>query len=78
MAKLSGGVAVIKVAAATESELKDAKHRVEDSFVRYPPRRLKKASCPGGVGLLNARLHWIKSKLPVTKRSGWISLPQGC
>ena len=32
LAKLSGGVAVIKVGAATESELKEIKHRVEDAL----------------------------------------------
>ena len=32
LAKLSGGVAVIKVGAATETELKEKKHRVEDAL----------------------------------------------
>ena len=32
LAKLSGGVAVIKVGAATETELKEKKHRIEDAL----------------------------------------------
>ena len=38
LAKLSGGVAVIKVGAATEVELKEKKHRVEDALSRHPRR----------------------------------------
>ena len=36
LAKLSGGVAVIKVGAATEVELKEKKHRIEDALSRHP------------------------------------------
>ena len=45
LAKLSGGVAIIRVGAATETELKEKKHRVEDAF---PLRALlwKKALSP--------------------------------
>jgi chaperonin GroEL len=45
LAKLAGGVALIKVGAATEVELKEKKHRIEDavSATRRPSRR---ASCP--------------------------------
>ena len=39
LAKLSGGVAVIKIGAATETELKEKKHRVEDALERHPCRR---------------------------------------
>jgi chaperonin GroEL len=42
LAKLSGGVAIIRVGAATETELKEKKHRVEDAL---PAQRSKKASC---------------------------------
>ena len=44
LAKLSGGVAVVKVGAATETEMKEKKHRVEDALqaTRAPSRR---ASC---------------------------------
>ena len=39
LAKLSGGVAVIKVGAATEVELKEKKHRIEDAVSRDPRGR---------------------------------------
>jgi chaperonin GroEL len=41
LAKLAGGVAVIKVGAATEVELKERKHRIEDAVAtrRRPSRR---------------------------------------
>ncbi len=39
LAKLAGGVAVIKVGAATEVELKEKKLRVEDALSRHPRRR---------------------------------------
>jgi chaperonin GroEL len=44
LAKLSGGVAVIKVGAATEVELKEKKHRVEDAL-SAPARPSRRASC---------------------------------
>jgi chaperonin GroEL len=45
LAKLAGGVAVLKVGAATETELKEKKHRIEDAVsTRRPPS--KRASCP--------------------------------
>ena len=46
MAKLSGGVAVIKVGAATESELKEVKHRIEDALQAPPVRPSRRASSP--------------------------------
>ena len=45
LAKLAGGVAVIKAGAATEVELKERKHRIEDA-VATPRRRSKRASSP--------------------------------
>ena len=36
LAKLAGGVAVIQVGAATETELKEKKHRIEDALSRHP------------------------------------------
>ncbi len=36
LAKLAGGVAVVKVGAATEVELKEKKHRIEDALVGHP------------------------------------------
>ena len=55
LAKLSGGVAVVKVGAATEVELKEKKHRIEDAL-RPPGPPSRRASSPGGgTALLRAR-----------------------
>ncbi len=54
MAKLSGGVAVIKVGAATEVELKERKHRVEDALSATRAAVEEGILPGGGVGLLNA------------------------
>ena len=54
LAKLSGGVAVVKVGAATETEMKEKKHRVEDA-VQATRAALEEGIVPGGgVALLNA------------------------
>jgi chaperonin GroEL len=54
LAKLSGGVAVIKVGAATEVELTERKHRVEDA-VRNARAAVEEGLLPGGgVALANA------------------------
>ena len=54
LAKLSGGVAVIKVGAATETELKEKKHRVEDAL-NATRAAIEDGIVPGGgVTLLNA------------------------
>jgi chaperonin GroEL len=54
LAKLSGGVAVIKVGAATETEMKEKKHRVEDA-VQATRAALEEGIVPGGgVALLSA------------------------
>ena len=53
LAKLSGGVAVIKVGAATETELKERKHRVEDAL-SAARASIEEGIVPGGgVALLN-------------------------
>jgi chaperonin GroEL len=53
-AKLAGGVAVIKVGASTEVELKEKKHRVEDAL-SATKAAVEEGILPGGsVGLLNA------------------------
>jgi chaperonin GroEL len=64
MAKLSGGVAVIKVGAATEVELKERKHRVEDALSATRAAVEEGILPGGGVGLLNAlpALDKIKSE----------------
>jgi chaperonin GroEL (HSP60 family) len=48
MAKLAGGVAMIKVGAATEVEMKEKKARVEDACTP-PVRRWKRASSPAAA-----------------------------
>jgi chaperonin GroEL len=54
LAKLAGGVAVIKVGAATETELKEKKHRVEDAL-SATRAAIEEGIVPGGgVALLNA------------------------
>jgi chaperonin GroEL len=54
LAKLAGGVAVIKVGAATEVELKERKHRVEDA-VRNARAAVEEGIVPGGgVALVQA------------------------
>jgi chaperonin GroEL len=55
LAKLSGGVAVIRVGAATETELKEKKHRVEDAL-SATRAALEEGIVPGGgVALLHAQ-----------------------
>src|SRR5919198_965468 len=55
LAKLSGGVAVIKVGAATEVELKEKKHRIEDA-VSTTKAAVEEGIIPGGgVALLRAQ-----------------------
>ena len=55
LAKLSGGVAVVKVGAATETEMKEKKHRVEDAL-QAARAALEEGIVPGGgVALLNAQ-----------------------
>jgi chaperonin GroEL len=53
-AKLVGGVAVIKVGASTEVELKEKKHRVEDALSAVRAAVEEGILPGGGVGLLNA------------------------
>src|SRR4028119_2453542 len=54
LAKLSGGVAVVKVGAATETEMKEKKHRVEDAL-QATRAALEEGIVPGGgVALLKA------------------------
>jgi chaperonin GroEL len=55
LAKLAGGVAVIKVGAATEVELKEKKHRIETRCRRPAPPSKKVLSAGGGVALVRAR-----------------------
>ena len=54
LAKLSGGVAIIRVGAATETELKEKKHRVEDALSATRAAVEEGIVPGGGVALINA------------------------
>jgi len=63
LAKLSGGVAVIRVGAATETELKEKKHRVEDAL-SAARAGVEEGMVPGGgVALINALSALKKMKM---------------
>ena len=55
LAKLSGGVAVLKVGAATEVELKEKKHRIEDAVSTTTAAIEEGVVAGGGVALLRAQ-----------------------
>jgi chaperonin GroEL len=60
LAKLSGGVAVLKVGAATEVELKEKKHRIEDA-VSTTKAAIEEGVVPGGgVALLRSQAAVLK------------------
>lgn len=63
LAKLSGGVAVIRVGAATETELKEKKHRVEDAL-SAARAAVEEGIVPGGeISLINAGVALEKLKV---------------
>ena len=66
LAKLAGGVAIIRVGAATEVELKEKKHRVEDALSATRAAVEEGIVPGGGVALINAMsaLDEIKMELP--------------
>jgi chaperonin GroEL len=70
LAKLAGGVAVIKVGAATEVELKEKKHRIEDA-VQTAKAAVEEGMVPGGgVALLNAQQSLEKLDLSADEATG--------
>jgi chaperonin GroEL len=70
LAKLSGGVAVVKVGAATETEMKEKKHRVEDAL-QATRAALEEGIVPGGgVALLNAAAAIKADSLEGDERTG--------
>jgi chaperonin GroEL len=70
LAKLSGGVAVIKVGASTETEMKEKKHRVEDAL-EATRAALEEGIVPGGgVALLNAVAAIALDKFEGDERTG--------
>lgn len=72
LAKLSGGVAVIEVGAATEVELKDTKKRIEDALSATRAAVAEGVVPGGGIALLNARrkLDEFVNKLEGDEKTG--------
>jgi chaperonin GroEL len=70
LAKLAGGVAVIKVGGATETELKEKKHRVEDALSATRAAVEEGILPGGGVALLNALPALKKLKLGGDEATG--------
>jgi chaperonin GroEL len=70
LAKLSGGVAVIKVGAATEVELKEKKHRIEDALSTTRAAVEEGIVAGGGTTLLQARSSLDKLKLEGDEQVG--------
>src|SRR5438094_2270503 len=73
LAKLSGGVAVVKVGAATEVELKEKKHRIEDALSATRAAIEEGVVAGGGVALLRARaaIEKVMKKLDADEATGW-------
>ncbi|MDO5287259.1 MAG: chaperonin GroEL, partial [Actinomycetia bacterium] len=78
LAKLAGGVAVIKVGAATEVELKERKHRIEDA-VRNAKAAVEEGIVPGGgVALLQAASSAKLQKLVGDEETGAQIVVKAC
>jgi chaperonin GroEL len=70
LAKLAGGVAVIKVGASTETEMKEKKHRVEDAL-EATRAALEEGIVPGGgIALLNASVSIELDSIEGDERTG--------
>ena len=70
LGKLAGSVAVIKVGAATEVELKEKKHRVEDALSATRAAVEEGIVAGGGVAFINALPVLEKSKLEGDEKTG--------
>ncbi|MEA3055469.1 MAG: chaperonin GroEL, partial [Actinomycetota bacterium] len=70
LAKLSGGVAVVKVGAATEVELKEKKHRIEDALSATRAAIEEGVVPGGGTALLRARGAVLDLKLEGDEATG--------
>src|SRR3954447_14763357 len=72
LAKLAGGVAVIKVGAATETALKEKKHRIEDALSATRAAIEEGVVAGGGVALLRAReaITKVAKKLEADEATG--------
>ena len=73
LAKLSGGVAVIKVGAATETEMKDRKLRLEDA-INATKAAVEEGIVPGGgttlAHLVPALTEWLEANLTAEEHTG--------
>ena len=77
LAKLSGGVAVIQVGAATETELKEKKHRIEDAL-SATRAAVQEGMIPGGgsslvhaIKALEAKVHDLTNSTAADEKIGW-------
>jgi chaperonin GroEL len=70
LAKLSGGVAVVKVGAATETELKEVKHRIEDALSATRAAVEEGVVAGGGTALLQAEAGLEKLELEGDEATG--------
>jgi chaperonin GroEL len=70
LAKLSGGVAVVKVGAATETELKEVKHRIEDALSATRAAVEEGIVAGGGTALLHAEKGLADLKLEGDEATG--------
>ncbi|WP_406200319.1 chaperonin GroEL [Kitasatospora sp. NBC_01560] len=70
LAKLAGGVAVIKAGAATEVELKERKHRIEDAVRNAKAAVEEGIVAGGGVALLQASVAFDKLELEGDEATG--------
>jgi chaperonin GroEL len=70
LAKLSGGVAVVKVGAATETELKEVKHRIEDALSATRAAVEEGIVAGGGTSLLQAEAVLDKLELEGDEATG--------
>jgi chaperonin GroEL len=74
LAKLAGGVAIIRVGAATETELKEKKHRVEDALSATRAAVEEGIVPGGGVALINAISALDKVKMDYTDEQTGVNI----
>ncbi len=74
LAKLSGGVAIIRVGAPTEVELKEKKHRVEDALSATRAAVEEGVVAGGGVSLVNARKSLDNLELSLADENTGVSI----
>ncbi|MBK5294741.1 MAG: chaperonin GroEL, partial [Acidobacteriia bacterium] len=78
LAKLAGGVAIIKVGAATETEMKEKKARVEDALHATRAAVEEGIVAGGGVALLRAAMTLTKMKLDGDEQIGVDIIRRAC